>query len=225
MRKYIIKRFSKVEGEYSEYSSESHSTTDSNGRVKYISKKGGKSGEYFTDKFGNLIQIENPEKKVVRKGSYKIKRYSEGEEKESHTLRNTLLGVGAVAGTLAAGKRGWLGAGVQKGIGTATGRLGNAIGSKSLVQSGASTTAKAQITKMNNAFANKNPNATKEALDAFKEKTKGMQETLTQNYANKFTNQGVWGKDFQAQVAQRKQAVANASNPVSSTIGQAISYT
>ena len=78
---------------------------------------------------------------------YTIKRFSADEEpkKESHALRNTLIGVGALAGGVMAGRAGWLGAGVQKGIGKATAKVGKWTGSGALARDGVKTYQKGSV--------------------------------------------------------------------------------
>lgn len=79
---------------------------------------------------------------------YSVKRFSEEEKKGGMGLGTKLaLGTAAIGGGLLAGRAGMLGAGVQKGIGTATASIGNKLGMQSLVKDGASTVGKAAKTQ------------------------------------------------------------------------------
>lgn len=81
---------------------------------------------------------------------YNIKRFSEEDgqpqKKESHTARNLMLGTAATAATIFAGKRGWMGTGIQRGIGKAQIGLGNAFGSQGLANAGFKDVSKARFT-------------------------------------------------------------------------------
>ena len=80
---------------------------------------------------------------------YSVKRFSEEEKKGGMGLGTKLaLGTAAIGGGLLAGRAGMFGAGVQKGIGTATASIGNKLGMQSLVKDGASTVGKAAKTKL-----------------------------------------------------------------------------
>lgn len=155
---YRLKRFS-VSGEYVE-SSESSVKTINNGKVHYKRLRKHKSGETFTTPEGDVVMVDYPEHKNIKKGSYRLKRYSDdGEKKESHTLRNGLLAAGAITAGVMAGRAGMLGAGVQRGIGQATAWTGQKLGNMgmnkigtSLVKDGAMTKGKGAATlAMNNA--------------------------------------------------------------------------
>ena len=85
---------------------------------------------------------------------YSIRRFSEedNQNKKSHALRNTLIGAGALAGGILAGRAGYLGTGVQRGIGKGITSVGSMFGSNKMMQSGFKTQAKAATTNaMNNA--------------------------------------------------------------------------
>lgn len=85
---------------------------------------------------------------------YSVRRFSEedNQNKKSHALRNTLIGAGALAGGILAGRAGYLGTGVQRGIGKGITSVGSMFGSNKMMQSGFKTQAKAATTNaMNNA--------------------------------------------------------------------------
>lgn len=118
---------------------------------------------------------------------YKIKRFSE-EKKESHALRNTLLGVGAVAGGVMAGRAGWLGAGVQKGIGKATAQVGKWTNSSGLMRDGVKTFRKGSVTSGRNELISGSNGAIKSAKELGSENIKLVRQNAkieTENMMNK----------------------------------------
>lgn len=58
------------------------------------------------------------------------------KKKESHLLRNTLIGTGLAAGTLFAGNKGWLGRGMQKFSGNTIASAGSLFGSRAITNYG-----------------------------------------------------------------------------------------
>lgn len=83
---------------------------------------------------------------------YSVRRFSDND----NGLRKLAIGAAALAGGLYAGKKGYLGAGLQKSINTGWARVGKSVGSDSMMLSGAKGVGEASAAKIANRKAANN---------------------------------------------------------------------
>ena len=108
------------------------------------------------------------------------------KKKESHLLRNTLIGTGLAAGTLFAGNKGWLGRGMQKFSGNTIASAGSLFGSRAITNYGNRGVAAAGL---KSAQAKAQQSITKlEALQKSRQLTPEQAKLLErqQNFINKY---------------------------------------